>query len=174
MAINRGRPEARGRIRFEATAEQTCLPAAAQAARLTRSMDRAQANNGGLETEWRIRSRPPAARSAEAMSLADRRSWGIENGLHLRLDVTAGEDRRRVRRPTAALPLAMVRRATVSRAVHWISQCRHPRQATLQGFHGRPKRAQGLLPRIRLPSLLVTTVRNQRYGCRQRRSSAAP
>ncbi|MEK7675501.1 MAG: hypothetical protein AAB676_06680 [Verrucomicrobiota bacterium] len=69
------------------------------------------------------------------MSVADCRYWGIENGLHLRLDVTAGEDRSRVRTPTAVLNLAMIRRATISLAVYWIQRCRNKRQATLQGFY---------------------------------------
>jgi hypothetical protein len=72
--------------------------------------------------------------SAEQMFAADRRYWGIENGLHLRLDVSAGEDRSRVRTPAAVLNLAMIRRATISLAVHWIQHCRNIRQTTLQGF----------------------------------------
>ena len=66
---------------------------------------------------------------------ADRWYWGIENGLHLRLDVTAGEDRSRVRNPVSVLNLAMIRRATISVAVDWIRRCRNKRQATLQGFY---------------------------------------
>ncbi len=127
MERNRGRLEARCLIRFDATAEQTCFPAVRQAARLTRYIDRAKPKDEGLETEWLVSSRPQAALSAEAMYWADRRYWGIENGLHLRLDVTAGEDRSRVRLPTAALNLAMIRRATVSLAVHWIGQCHNKR-----------------------------------------------
>ena len=134
MELNRGRPEARCLIRFDATAEQVCFPAVAQAARLTRYIDRSPAKSKGLEQEWLITSRPPAAMSAAAMYLADRRYWGIENGLPLRLDVTAHEDLSRVRLPVAALNLAMIRRATVSLAVRWISRCTNPRQATLQGF----------------------------------------
>lgn len=135
MEINRGRAEARCLIRFDATAEQACFPAVEQAARLTRYIDRGNDKDQGIETEWLISSRPHQAMSVEAMYLADRRYWGIENGLHLRLDVTAGEDRSRVRLPRAALNLAMIRRVTVSLAVHWIGKCRNPRQATLQGFY---------------------------------------
>lgn len=135
MELNRGRLEARCLIRFDATAQQAVFPAVAQAARLTRYIDRAKPKDEGIETEWLVSSRPHAAMSAEAMYLADRRYWGIENGLHLRLDVTAKEDASRVRLPVAALNLAMIRRATVSLAVHWISHCRNPRQATLQGFY---------------------------------------
>jgi hypothetical protein len=135
VEINRGRPEARCLIRFDATAEQTGFPAVQQAARLTRYIDRGQAKDQGIETEWLISSRPQATLFAKAMYGADRRYWGIENGLHLRLDVTAGEDRSRVRLPRAALNLALIRRATVSLAVYWIAQCRNKRQATLRGFY---------------------------------------
>ena len=68
------------------------------------------------------------------MLRADRGYWGIETGLHLRLDVTAGEDRSRVRHRTSALNLAMIRRAVVSVAVSWIENCPNPRKATLSGF----------------------------------------
>jgi len=68
------------------------------------------------------------------MLQADRGYWGIETGLHLRLDVSAGEDRSRVSNRTSALNLAMIRRAVISVAVSWIRKCPNPRQATLSGF----------------------------------------
>lgn len=109
----------------------------AQAARLTRFVDRPHKKNkkDEIQTEWLICSRPPADFSAEQMFVADRRYWGIENGLHLRLDVTAGEDRSRVRSCKAAFNLSMIRRATISLAVHWIQRCPNKRQATLRGFY---------------------------------------
>jgi hypothetical protein len=131
---NRGRTEARCLIPFAATAEQAGFPGVAQAARLTRCIDSDRSPASGIETEWLITSRPARALSAALMLDADRRYWGIETGLHLRLDVTAGEDRSRVRHPTSALNLAMIRRVVVSVAVHWIQHCRNQRQATLQGF----------------------------------------
>lgn len=135
VELNRGRLEARCLIRFEATAEQVCFPFVAQAARLTRATDRKEAKPGEIETDWLICSRPTAEFSAVQMAGADRWHWGIENGLHLRLDVTAGEDRSRVSTPTSVLNLAMIRRTVHSLAVHWIRCCRHPRQATLRGFY---------------------------------------
>jgi hypothetical protein len=132
---NRSHLESRGLIRFDATAEHTWLPAVCQAARLTRHLDRSPAKIKALEQEWRITSRPLAAMSAEAMCLADRRYWAIENGLRLRLDVTAHEGLSWVRLPVAVLNLAMVRGATVSLAVHWMSRCSHSRQATFRGFY---------------------------------------
>jgi len=72
--------------------------------------------------------------NAAQMLLGDRQYWGIENGLHLRLDVIAGEDRSRVR-GQAALNLAVIRRAVVSVAVRWIRHCPEKRRATLSGFY---------------------------------------
>jgi len=73
--------------------------------------------------------------NAEQMLASDRNYWGIENGLHQRLDVIAGEDRSRVRHRNAALNLAVVRRAVVSVAVHWIGHCKNSRLATMSGFY---------------------------------------
>jgi hypothetical protein len=69
------------------------------------------------------------------MLQADRDYWGIENGLHQRLDVIAGEDRSRVRHRNAAFNLAVIRRAVVSVVVHWIKRCTNKRQATMSGFY---------------------------------------
>lgn len=73
--------------------------------------------------------------NAEQMLSADRLYWGIENGLHQRLDVIAGEDRSRVRTRNAALNLAVIRRAVISLAVRWIRHCKDPRRATTSGFY---------------------------------------
>jgi hypothetical protein len=69
------------------------------------------------------------------MLKADRKYWGIETGLHLRLDVIAGEDRSRVQKANAVMNLAVIRRAVVSVAVHWIRHCKDKRQATMSGFY---------------------------------------
>ena len=127
--------EARCLIRFDATAEAVCFPGVEQAARLTRFVDRRDSKQERVEIEWLISSRGHARLGTEAMLAADRNYWGIENGLHLRLDVTAGEDRSRVRHPVNALNLAMIRRATISLAIAWIKRCGNQRQATLQGFY---------------------------------------
>ena len=132
---NRGRLEARALVGFAASAEAVGFPGVAQAGRLTRFIDRQQSKAEAVELEWLISSRPAAALSVEQMLAADRNYWGIENGLHLRLDVTAGEDRSRVRHPRATLNLAMIRRATISVAIHWIQRCPNKRQATLQGCY---------------------------------------
>jgi hypothetical protein len=111
------------------------FPFVEQAARLTRCGDSDQRPAQEIDTEYLLTSRPAWALPAAPMLQADRGYWGIETGLHLRLDVTAGEDRSRVRHRTSALNLAMMRRAVVSVAIYWIRRCRHPRQATLSGFY---------------------------------------
>ena len=40
-----------------------------------------------------------------------------------------------MRHRNAVMNLAVIRRAAVSVAVHWIKRCRNPRQATLSGFY---------------------------------------
>ena len=82
-----------------------------------------------------LTSRSKEQMSAEQMLERDRNYWGIENGLHQRLDCIAGEDRSRVRHRNAALNLAVIRRAVVSVAVRWISRCKDKRLATMSGFY---------------------------------------
>ena len=106
----------------------------AQAARLTRCIDSDKEPAEEIETEWLISSRPANQLNAQQMLQADRRYWGIENPFHYRLDVIAREDESRVRTPTSALNLGMIRRAVQSVAAHWIGCCSNKRQATLSGF----------------------------------------
>ena len=107
----------------------------AQAARLTRCIDSDAKPATEIETEFLLTSCPGEPLDAPAMLAADRGYWGIETGLHLRLDVIAGEDRSRVRNRTSVLNLAMIRRAVVSVAVAWIRKCPNKRQATMSGFY---------------------------------------
>jgi hypothetical protein len=132
---NRGRTEARCLIPFGATAEQVCFPAVEQAARLTRCIDSDKKPAEEIETEWLISSRPADQLNPEQMLQADRRYWGIENPFHYRLDVVAREDDSRVRTPSSAFNLGLMRRAVQSVAAHWIAHCSNKRQATLSGFY---------------------------------------
>jgi hypothetical protein len=132
--LNRGRTEARCLIAFDTTATATDFPFVQQAARLTRCFDSRSHPAKDIEKEFLISSRPATTLNAQQMLKSDRAYWGIETGLHLRLDVIAGEDRSRVRNRTSTLNLAMMRRAVISMAVHWIRQCSNPRKATLSGF----------------------------------------
>jgi predicted transposase YbfD/YdcC len=111
------------------------FPFAEQAARLTRCVDSFRKPAKEIETEYLLSSRPAEQMNAEQMLKADRSYWGIETGLHLRLDVIAGEDRSRVRKSNAVMNLAVIRRAVVSLAVHWIGRCKDRRQASMSGFY---------------------------------------
>lgn len=73
--------------------------------------------------------------NAEQMLWQDRRYWGIETGLHLRLDVIAGEDRSRVRNRNSVTNLAVIRRAVVTIAIAWSRRQLNPRLATMSGFY---------------------------------------
>lgn len=65
----------------------------------------------------------------------NRRAWDIENGLHQRLDVTAMEDRCRVRNRNAAWVLGLFRRLTVSLYAEWRSRNPIPaKYASLNDF----------------------------------------
>ncbi len=133
--MNRGRTEARCVVAFDTTAPHLNFPFAEQAARLTRGVHSRRKPAEEIETEYLITSRPAAQMSAEQMLWQDRQYWGIETGLHLRLDVIAGEDRSRVRHRNAVMNLAVVRRAVVSVAVHWIRRQPNRRHASMSGCY---------------------------------------
>jgi hypothetical protein len=133
--LNRGRTEARCVVAFDTTATRIDFPFAEQAARLTRCIDSRRKPAEGVETEYLITSRPAAQMSAQQMLWQDRQYWGIETGLHLRLDVIAGEDRSRVRHRNAVINLAVIRRAVVSLAVRWSRRQQNPRQASMSAFY---------------------------------------
>ena len=81
-----------------------------------------------------LSSRPVAAWPAAEFLAAKRGYWGIENGLHLRLDVSALEDKSRVRKRNNALTLGLFRRLTVSLFYHWVRRVGNVRDATLPSF----------------------------------------
>jgi hypothetical protein len=96
------------------SAEQVCFPAATQAAVLRRKSGRRK-----RETVYLLTSREPARLSPPQWLHLNRRAWGIENGLHQRLDVSALEDLCRVRGRNAVWVLGMFRRLTVSLYFEW-------------------------------------------------------
>jgi predicted transposase YbfD/YdcC len=127
--------EARAIERFDVTAEQICFPFAQQAGRLTRFIDRKDKAKDEVEIEFLVCSRPVTELSTEGMFQADRDYWGIESGLNHRLDVSADEDKSRVRTRTSAFNLGLFRRAANSFGIVWIKHQRHKHQATLRGFY---------------------------------------
>jgi len=119
---------------FSVSAEQVCFPHAQQAAKLWRAIDYPNKNKTSFEELFLISSHDPQQYDCNAM-LSDKRGyWGIENGLHQRLDCSAMEDKSRVRNFNSAWNLGMFRRMALSLAIHWIQRQPNPRQATLPGF----------------------------------------
>jgi len=127
--------EGRALERFDVSAEQVCFPFAAQAARLTRFIDRKDKKTDEVEIEFLISSRNAKELPPAEMFQADRKYWGIESGLNYRLDVSADEDKSRVRTRTSAFNLGLFRRAANSFAIVWIQHQHDRRKATLPGFH---------------------------------------
>ena len=133
--LNRSRTEARSLVRFDVTPTQVGFPAAAQAAELLRASDRPDRKGDDLERELLLTSLPPDALNAAEMLKMDREYWGIESGLHQRLDVSSLEDKSRVRKPHASFNLGLFRRAAISFAVHWLQRQPNKRLATTTGFY---------------------------------------
>jgi hypothetical protein len=109
------------------------FPHAVQLARV----DRIRELKGGqqeVETVWVITSL--SAEQADAARLLEltRQYWSIENGTHYRLDVSAAEDRCRVRHPVAATVLGVLRRAVQGEYRAWSRRQRRARDSTCPVF----------------------------------------
>lgn len=64
----------------------------------------------------------------------NRQAWGIENGLHQRLDVSLRDDQCRVRIPRSMWILGMFRRLGTSLFMHWRSLQLRPKHKTTTDF----------------------------------------
>ena len=87
------------------------------------------------DLQYLLTSRSSARLPASAWLEAQRAYWGVEAGLHQRLDVSADEDRCRVRQRNAAWVLGMFRRIAISLFMHWRAQNPKRAKATLSDFH---------------------------------------
>lgn len=87
------------------------------------------------DIQYLLSSREPERLSAPEWQAAQRAYWGIESGLHQRLDVSGAEDRCRVRNRNATWVLGMFRRISVSLFMHWCSQDAKRAKSTLPDFH---------------------------------------
>ena len=81
-----------------------------------------------------VTSLPPAQLDAAQWLRDNRAVWGIESGLHQRLDVSHLDDQCRVRRPQAMRVTAMFRRFSNSLFRHWRSRQKKPRHKTTMDF----------------------------------------
>jgi hypothetical protein len=129
------------------------FPFAQQGAKLQQAMDDPSKPEASFKEFFLLTTHDPGTYDAGALLDDKRGYWGIESGLHQRLDVIAREDQSRVRTPTSAWNLAMFRRLSVSFAIHWIRHQPDPRQATLSGFYDAMK-----ADRARIAFHLLTAV----------------
>ncbi len=86
------------------------------------------------ETVALVTSLPPNQLNAAQWLANNRSAWGIENGLHLRLDVSRRDDQCRVRLPKSMRVMGMFRRFSNSLFVHWRSRQNKPQYKTTTDF----------------------------------------
>ena len=120
MRVLRARP---------ATAEQVDFPCVQQVALLRR-----QLRHHSPETVALVTSLPPAELNAAQWLRDNRAAWGIESGLHQRLDVSHLDDQCRVRQPQSMRVMGMFRRFSNSLFMHWRSRQNKPQHKTTTDF----------------------------------------
>lgn len=147
MDKGHGRIEWRGLEVREVTPAQMGFPHVAQEARIDRIRE---LKNGRQEVEtiWIITSLTPAQADAARLLELARQYWSIENGTHYPLDVSAGEDRCRVRHPVAATVLGILRRAVQGEARAWIRRQPRARDRTCPTFLAKMSRRLGDVIRL--------------------------
>ena len=137
-------------------AEDIGFPMAAQAARLRR-----QSTGRKDEEVALVTSAPPEVLHPSTWLKLNRQGWGIENGLHQRLDISYNDDRCRVQDNSGIWMLGMFRRIAISLYMEWRSACRRPDHVTTTHFQSllaedHRRKAVRLLttsrPNVRTPS----------------------
>jgi hypothetical protein len=126
---NKGRLESRTIQTRPITGETLCFPFAAQIAQLRR-----QCSSRNGEVVSLVTSLEPAQLNAQDWLRNNRLAWAIENGLHLRLDVSQNDDRCRIRTPKGLWIMGMFRRVANSLFAHWQSQHPKPKHKTTTDF----------------------------------------
>ena len=129
VEINKGCRESRTIATSPVAAENIGFPMAAQAAMLVR-----QHVGRKDETVALVTSRPAEKLNAQQWLSANRQGWGIESGLHQRLDISLNDDRCRVRNANGLWVLGMFRRLTNSLFMGWRSGQPHPEHKTITDF----------------------------------------
>lgn len=118
------------------------FPHVAQVARIDRIRE-LKSGRQEVETVWIITSLTAAQADAARLLELVRQYWSIENGTHYPLDVSAGEDRCRVRNPVAATVLGILRRAVQGEARAWIRRQPRARDRTTPTFFAKMNRRPG-------------------------------
>ncbi len=122
--------ESRTLVTSPLAAEDVGFPLAAQAALLIRQRQGQESETVGPITELSQEELP-----APLWLKFNRSGWGIENGSHLRLDVSARRQPLPSAHKTNALGiLGMLRRVMVSFYIHWRSRQRRPPSLWLPDF----------------------------------------
>ena len=112
-----------------ASAEQVDFPCLEQVALLRRHL-----RHHSPETVALVTSLPPEQLNATQWLRDNRAAWGIENGLHQRLDVSHLDDQCRVRQPQSMRVMGMFRRFSNSLFMHWRSWQKKPQHKTTTDF----------------------------------------
>lgn len=112
-----------------ATAEQVDFPSVEQVALLRRHL-----RHHSPETVALVTSLPPEELNAQQWLKFNRAAWGIESGLHQRLDVSHLDDQCRVRTPQSMRVMGMFRRFSNSLFMHWRTQQNKPQYKTTTDF----------------------------------------
>ena len=135
---NRSRRERRTLRWVAADAETLCCVAARSVVEITREVEILKGKDKGKLTKERVlyvcTLDPDPLRGEEILARV-RSYWGIEGGLHQRLDVSCGEDSSRVRNRNALLVLGIMRRITLGIYLHWRKRRKNQRQSTVKDFH---------------------------------------
>ena len=129
---NKGREENRAIRTAVAYAEDVGFPFAAQVARLLR-----QSTGRKDEEVALITSAPPQRLGPASWLKFNRLGWGIENGLHQRLDVSLNDDRCRIQSHSGIWILGMFRRIAVSIYMEWRLHAPPPRSRYVQPLSER-------------------------------------
>ena len=128
------------------------FPLATQAARLLRQTEGRKEEEVAL-----ITSAPLGVLDAALWLRLNRQGWGIESGLHQRLDVSYNDDRCRVQSDNGMWVLGMFRRLANSLFMEWRATQRRPEHLTTTDFQtlmAQDHRAAALrLVRNKRPSL---------------------
>ena len=95
-----------------------------------------------------ITNRSPDQMNAQQWLSATRQYWGIEGGLHQRLDASTNEDNCRVRNRNGVWVLGMMRRLAVSLFAEWRSRDEKRKRKTMPDFQAEMS-AEHIAPAIR-------------------------
>jgi hypothetical protein len=127
--FNKGQPETRVLRSRPASAEEVDFPCVQQIALLRRHLRKHSPEIVALVT-----SLPPQDLKAAQWLADNRAAWGIESGLHQRLDVSHRDDQCRVRTPKSMRVMGMFRRLSNSLFMLWRSRQNKPRHKTTTDF----------------------------------------